>query len=185
MAYERQDDWLGNVGSSRGGDHFQGQGSNSGLARPTTPRFDNIREQPQPLRATLPLFQPQMPGVHGSDDDFQPHSPGFMAAFAEQMNQGFRRVSPVHTINATDRIEFLGTRPIVPLFHPLTKIFLSVDVIAEVKLHANDNMIKSIINTSFFPTDEEVLKMMAQRALDDAISQYSNGKFLSISLFLS
>lgn len=149
----------------------------------------NVQEPPQPQpHANSSLFHPKpldhassdqqnlwMLGAHSSEDEFQPHSPGFMAAFEEQMNQGFRRVSPVHSLNATDRIEFLGTRPIVPLFQPLTRMFLSVDTIEEVKVHAHDNMIKSIIDSSFFPADEAVLYTMAQRALDDAISQFSNG----------
>lgn len=149
----------------------------------------NVQEplQPQP-HANSSLFHPKpldhassdqqnlwMLGAHSSEDEFQLHSPGFMAAFEEQMNQGFRHVSPVHSLNATDRIEFLGTRPIVPLFQPLTRMFLSVDTIEEVKVHAHDNMIKSIIDSSFFPADEAVLYTMAQRALDDAISQFSNG----------
>ncbi|KAG1730567.1 hypothetical protein EDD22DRAFT_852995, partial [Suillus occidentalis] len=150
----------------------------------------NVQEPPQP-RVNLSLFHPQpldhtsldqqnlwMLGAHSSEDEFQPHSPGFMAAFEEQMNQGFRRVSPVHSLNATDRIEFLGTRPIVLLFQPLTRMFLLVYTIEEVKVHTHDNMIRSIINTSFFPTNEAVLYTMAQCALDDAISPFSNAELV-------
>ncbi|KAG1894309.1 uncharacterized protein F5891DRAFT_1195446 [Suillus fuscotomentosus] len=146
-------------------------------------------EQPQSHTA-LSLYHPQpidhtssvdsdfwMLDAQSSVDEFQQHSPGLIASFAAHLDQGFRRVSPVHTLNAPDDT-FLGTRPVMPLLKPLTTIFLSVDVIEEVKVNAYERMVRSIIETSFFPADEAVLKVMAENALDDAVSEYSNAELV-------
>jgi hypothetical protein len=57
----------------------------------------------------------------------------------------------------------------------MTMIFLSVDVIEEVKVNVYEWMVRSIFDTSFFPIDEALVKTMVESALDDAIFKYGNG----------
>ncbi|KAG1850467.1 hypothetical protein C8R48DRAFT_676690 [Suillus tomentosus] len=145
----------------------------------------NVQEQPQPHTA-LSLYHPQ-PIDHASSvdsdlwmldaqglDEFQPHNPGLVASFVVYADHGFRCVSPVHTLNAPDWTKFHDTSPVMPLARPLATIFLSVDVIEEAKVDAYERMVRSIVDTSFFPANEAVLKTMAENALDNAISEYSN-----------
>ncbi|KAG2089239.1 uncharacterized protein F5147DRAFT_658471 [Suillus discolor] len=76
-------------------------------------------------------------------------------------------IAPSHTLIT------LSTLPTIPVPRP-TAVFLSAEVVELVKNEACVRMVRIILNETFFPANEATLNTMAEKALDEAITQSSN-----------
>lgn len=75
-----------------------------------------------------------------------------------------------------------STPPTIPVPRH-TAVFLSAEVVELVKNEAHERMVRIIFDETFFPANEATLNTMAEKALDEAIAQSSNGTIPLIYTF--